>query len=154
MASFKNILLTTDFSPSSDAAIGYAAELAKKFGGTIHLLNVFEDSALVSGLPDEPVITLDWVEEARVEREKKLAQAADRIKQAWAVECTPCLREGLGAAEILRAAKDLNSDCIVIATHGRTGFSHLLFGSVAERVVRLAHCPVLTIRPKPAVSPP
>ena len=148
MAQFKNILLTTDFSPNADAATGYAAELARKFGGAIQLLYVFEDSALVSGLPDEPVITLDWVETARAERETKLAQAADKIAQTWGVQCIACLREGLGAAEILRAAKDLQSDCIVIATHGRTGFSHFLFGSVAERVVRLAHCPVLTIRPK------
>ena len=148
MPAFKNILLTTDFSPNADVAISAAAELARKFGGTIRLLYVFEDTALVSGLPGEPAMSMDWVNAARIEREARLATLAEKIQKSEDVECVPCLREGLGAAEILKAAKDLHSDCIVIATHGRTGFSHFLFGSVAERVVRMAACPVLTVRPK------
>jgi nucleotide-binding universal stress UspA family protein len=148
MSTFKNVLLTTDFSASADAAIPYAADLARKFGGTIRLLYVFEDSALITGLPGEPVMTMDWVASARTEREARLALLAEKIRKDESVECVPCLREGMGAAEIVKAAKELKSDCIVIATHGRTGFSHLMFGSVAEKVVRLSHCPVLTIRPK------
>lgn len=148
MAFFKNVLLTTDFSPNAEAAIPVAAELARKFGGTIRLLYVFEDTALVTGLPGEPVMTLDWVNTARIERESRLGTLAEKIRHTEGVECVPCLREGLGAAEILKAAKELQSDCIVIATHGRTGFSHFLFGSVAEKVVRMSPCPVLTVRPK------
>ncbi len=148
MASFKNILLTTDFSPNAEVAVPIAAELARKFGGTIRLLYVFEDTALVTGMPGEPVMSLDWVNAARIEREARLSMLAEKIQKNESVTCVPCLREGLGAAEILKAAKDLQSDCIVIATHGRTGFSHFLFGSVAERVVRMSTCPVMTVRPK------
>jgi nucleotide-binding universal stress UspA family protein len=134
-------------SPNADVATAYAAELAHKFEGSIRLLYVFEDTALVTGLPGEPVMTMDWVASARTEREARLTVLAGKIAKEHSVPCTPCLREGMGAQEILRAAKDLQADCIVIATHGRTGFSHFLFGSVAERVVRLAECPVLTVRP-------
>jgi universal stress protein A len=152
---FKNILLTTDLSDNSAAATPYAVELARQFGGRIHLVHVFEDVTLLATTSEDAFAAATasqtgWMTLARQQRELALRSLAETMATSEKLEVTPVFRQGPAATEIVDAAKKSGADCIIIATHGRTGLSHLLFGSVAERVVRLSECPVLTVRPKKA----
>ena len=148
MPQLKTILLTTDFSENAQASVPYAVELARKFGGSIRLVYVFEESNLAVGMPGEGAIVYDWINAARIERKVRLIALAEEFAKAERLDVAPIFLEGTAATEILNAAKTNQADCIVIATHGRTGLSHFVSGSVAERVVRLSPCPVLTIRPE------
>lgn len=157
MIQFKKIILTTDLSDNANAATPYAVELAKRYNGTIHLIHVSEDSlyyAIGTGekvAPIDPLIQVydpAWVEEARRFREQQLEKLAKSIGTNDGVTVIHLLQQGHAADKIITYAKAENADCIVIATHGRTGFSHFLFGSVAERVVRMSVCPVLSVRPE------
>jgi nucleotide-binding universal stress UspA family protein len=149
MIAFKKILLTTDLSPSAASVTPYAVELARKFDGTVHLVNVFEDTVYyASAMADAPLEFAAWIAESHAIRERELAGLAVELAATHGVKVEPVLLRGHAAAGIVKHAQDIQADCIVIATHGRTGFSHLLFGSVAEKVVRLSACPVLTVRPK------
>jgi len=147
MITFKSILLTTDFSAYADAAIPYAGELARDFHGRIRLLHVFDDTPLAAGFTGDIYVPFDWIDAARKERRARLQILAEKISLDEKVEVQPCMREGSAKQGILDEAKECQADCIVIATHGRTGIPHFLFGSVAEQVVRLSPCPVMTIRP-------
>lgn len=150
MTAFKSILLTSDLSENADAAAPYALELAHRFGGSISLVHIFEDAAFYAAAAASEGMMVDpseWITSSLRDREKKLAAIAKKLAEQGGVAVTPVLRQGHAATEIVKAAKELNSDCVVIATHGRTGLSHLVFGSVAERVVRLSPCPVLSVRP-------
>ena len=148
MVQLKTILLTTDFSENAGAAVPYAIELARKFSGCINLVHVFEDSNIAVKLPGEGAIALDWLSAVRIERKVRLTALAEEIAKTEKVDVVPIFLQGTAASEILNAAKANHADCVVIATHGRTGFAHFLFGSIAERVVQLSPCPVLTVRPK------
>jgi nucleotide-binding universal stress UspA family protein len=134
----KKILCPTDFSDASLQALGRAAELAAHFQAEVHLVHVLTAS------PRELAPQVDAVDvRAAVERElRKLAEPLS----ARNIQVRVVLGEGDAAAEIVRIAHDQQADLIVIATHGTTGWRHLAFGSVTEKVVRLADCPVLTIR--------
>lgn len=147
MITFKTILLTTDFSAYSDAAIPYAGELGRKYSGTIRLLHVFDDMPPAPGIGSEIYMPFDWIDAARKERLARLANLVEKISMDEKVEVQPRLREGIAHQGIVDEAKECHADCIVIATHGRTGIPHFLFGSIAENVVRRSTCPVLTIRP-------
>lgn len=151
MTEFKTILLTSDLSENADAAAPYAVELATRFGGTIHLVHVFEDAAFYAAAAASEgmmVDSSDWIAASLRDREKKLGELSQKLAISSRIPVKPVMRQGHAATEIVEAAKSLNADCVVIATHGRTGLSHLVFGSVAERVVRLSPCPVLSVRPK------
>jgi nucleotide-binding universal stress UspA family protein len=145
----RQILAPTDFSECSKQAVTYAYELAQSFGAKLILLHVVE-------LPVYPVeaflpytggtALLDDLEhQARLDLAQLLPKDEDgRVEViCLAVPGTPYYK----IIEVAQAAK---IDLIVMATHGRTGLSHLVMGSVAERVVRMAPCPVLSIRPTPA----
>jgi nucleotide-binding universal stress UspA family protein len=147
MIQFKNILLTTDFSPHSEAAIPYAGELAREFQGRIRLLHVFDDAPTAAGISPDVFVPYDWITSAHKERRARLMLLAERIRLDERVDVEPVMREGLARQGILDEARDSHADCIVIATHGHTGIPHFLFGSVAEQIVRLSSCPVMTIRP-------
>ena len=148
MLQLKTIFLTTDFSDNSQAAVPYAAELARKFGCKIQLAYVCEDSDVTIRMPGEGHIPFDWINAIRIERKLRLTLLAGEIARTEHVEVLPLYLEGHAASEILNAAKTHHADCIVIATHGRTGLSHFVYGSVAERVVQHSACPVLTVRPE------
>jgi Universal stress protein UspA and related nucleotide-binding proteins len=138
MIVLKHILVATDFSPASDAALTYGRALAKTFGARLHLLHVAENFFL------RPTLTDPYALKAAVGRrlDERLT-AEDRIERsAHAVLET----SDHPADTIAEYAKSTHIDLIVMGTHGRTGVSHLLVGSVAERVVRTAPCPVLTVR--------
>ena len=134
------ILVPTDFSEMSDAALDYARVLARRFGASLHLLHVLDDPFVTEGLAAEAYIT-----EAPSIRTSMLDEARSRLAHRAAGCTTTEAIFGRGAVTIVEYAQQCGSDLIVMGTHGRTGLAHLLLGSVAERVVRLAPCPVLTV---------
>jgi nucleotide-binding universal stress UspA family protein len=145
--SIKKILVPVDFSPFSEAALGYAGMLADKFGATLHLFHVWEAPAF---LPPETIVgsaetgqTLAALAHQQAfESIDAMARAAkDRGLEIAARE----VAFGAPARTIVGHAEQNGHDLIVVGTHGRTGLMHVLLGSVAERVVRFARCPVLTV---------
>lgn len=144
MIDLRNILLPIDFSEPSLTATEYALELARRFGSTLHLLHVIED----------PVVYLPMFESYPMpSRAQFETYAQDRLEN-WIAEedaegCRVELQwvHGKPFVEIIRQARDHDADLIVMGTHGRGLTSHLLLGSVAEKVVRKSSCPVLTVHP-------
>jgi len=134
----RRILAPTDFSDPSLQAIAYAFELAQTFGAKLSLLHVIE-------LPVYPMEVYPLLEELEQDARTALARLLPEAEGAH-VDITHLVEIGLPYQKILQTAAAEKVDLIVIATHGRTGLSHLVLGSVAERVVRLAPCPVLTVR--------
>ncbi len=148
MIAVQRILAPTDFSEYAFPALLYAAEFAEKFGAELTVLYVIQDLALV--MPDavmpNPMATPDLTQltdSARV-------ALADLISRTGLSRLNPKteIRFGSPAAEIVAAAADLKADLLCVGTHGRGGLAHLLLGSVAEKIVRTAPCPVLTVRSK------
>jgi universal stress protein A len=140
------ILFPTDFSENARCAEEYACELARQFQSELHLLYVLQDVALVMPEPGAVfAIPALNVEEARLSAERLLAtRPADSAQLGRVIRAT---RSGSPFVEIVRYAADNAVDLIVMGTHGRSGLPHVLLGSVAEKVVRKAGCPVLTVRP-------
>jgi universal stress protein A len=145
MTSFKYILCPTDFSEPSYEGLKYAIELAKQFGAELGIAHVLP---VMPPLPPDPNYVLEVPEYERalhLDAEQKLsALTEERIPKE--IRVRTLIGHGDAGYEIVRIARDESADLIVIATHGLTGWHHLIFGSVAERVVRSAACPVLTIR--------
>jgi nucleotide-binding universal stress UspA family protein len=144
-AQLKRILVPVDFSPPSRRALRFARDWAGRFGSEICLLHVIEPMNTFGVLGTEPfALPLpppDFHEPARTELNKLVHQEfPDDAK------VSVHLRDGVAYDQIAEAARELKADLIIIATHGRTGLSHVLMGSTAERVVRHAPCPVLTLR--------
>jgi universal stress protein A len=135
----RHILAPTDFSQLSKQAVTYAFELAQNVDAKLSLLHVIEVPvyAIEVSLPLE-----DLEQDARRELSRLLPEA-----ESAHVAVTRLVEMGVPSQKILETAAAEQVDMIVMATHGRTGLSHLVMGSVAERVVRTAPCPVLTIRP-------
>jgi nucleotide-binding universal stress UspA family protein len=139
----RNVLVPVDFSENAEAAVRYAGDLARKFGGKLHLLHVVEPASFVNDLRNVPFTLSDKQLEATATTE--LEALATRfidpgVQTSWSV------KKGKGYQEIVKAAKQLKADMIVISTHGYTGLKHTIMGSTAERVVRHAACPVLVLR--------
>jgi nucleotide-binding universal stress UspA family protein len=145
MAPFKKILVPIDFSRHSERAAQLAAELVGKFGAQVTLLHVYNIPTYP--LPEgfvlaSPQTVVELME--RINDEVKRAKAGLLARGVTAVDTL--LVEGSAHAEIVRVARQKGFDLIVMGTHGRTGFQHAFMGSVAEKVVRKASCPVLTVR--------
>lgn len=134
---FRTILFATDFSGPSRAAQQYAVQLADKLGATLHAFHAVSEDVFVPA----PDLAQRWWQ-AETERARK--QLAADLGTAKVVQE---VRQGNAIQEILKYADDQHVDLIVIGTHGRTGLSRMLLGSVAEKVVRLSKCPVLTVPP-------
>lgn len=144
---FKHILVPTDFSECSASALEYACTLADAFDSELHLLHIFQEP-----VPTEPVPGMAFPppESYLVELKQKVAEELkSAIDAEWEKEHDVIRATAQGAAfvEIIRYAKSMHIELIVMGTHGRSALTHLLIGSVAENVVRKAPCPVLTIRP-------
>jgi nucleotide-binding universal stress UspA family protein len=141
----KRILVPVDFSEPSRGAVRFAREWAARFGSEVCLLHVIEPASTYGVVGIEPVLVPlpppDFHAETRTELEKIVKQ---EFPESSSVSVH--LRDGVPFDQIASAARDLAADIIIIATHGRTGLSHALLGSTAERVVRHAPCPVLTLR--------
>lgn len=152
MISFARILAPSDFSDHSAKALRYACGLAERFNAELHLIHVL--SEIVPTGPDPlliPVMPPQFYEE---DEQRALELLKDVLKPEWGTPTsrTTVVRWGTPAESIVDYASECGADLLVIATHGRTGLSHVLLGSVAERIVREAPCPVLTVRnnPRPA----
>jgi universal stress protein A len=149
----KRILVPVDGSPYSMGALDCAAMLGKTFAAEIILLHVVESPLFCFSLADRPMVLThrpdgDVMEKALAEKRSWLEDLARQIRKKEKLAVRPRLTAGLPHREILRASEKVRADLIVLGTHGRTGVEHILLGSVAEKVVRLAACPVLTVRPK------
>lgn len=146
MLRIQNILVATDFSDASARALDYARELARAFKASVHVMHVLEDLAAHAWTTEVYVAALPGVHE---EMEKQARERLEQIvtnddRRDLAIQTV--LRLGSPFVEIVRYAREANIDLIVMGTHGRGAIVHMLLGSVAERVVRKAHCPVLTVR--------
>jgi universal stress protein A len=138
MIAFKRILVPTDFSEASDAALNYGIGLAQAFGAQLYLLHVPGETG-VNFEADFPMIQF---ENAVRERLDTLVGPKEIVK----LRPEYALRLGAPSDQIVRYADDREIDLIVMGTHGRSGVAHMVMGSVAEKVVRTAPCPVLTVR--------
>jgi nucleotide-binding universal stress UspA family protein len=145
MIALKNVLVATDFSVEAEAALTYGRTLARTFDATLHLLHVADNIYLRLGTDTfipPPELQADLEEAARKQLDALLIDNDPiplRTHPAVVVSSSPALA-------ITKYARKVDADLIVMGTHGRGAFAHLLMGSVAERVVRTAPCPVLTVR--------
>jgi universal stress protein A len=141
------ILVATDFSAASDAALAFARTLASRFGASLHLLHILEDPYVTGAFapevyaPPPAGLRESWLRSA----EATMAMLVTEADKA-AFNITTDVVFGPIAHTIVERASQIGADLIVMGTHGRGGVAHLLMGSVAERVVRTAGCPVLTTR--------
>jgi nucleotide-binding universal stress UspA family protein len=147
-APFRKILVAVDFSPSSRAALGWALSIAERYRVPVHVLHAWDVPAPLR--PDLTVwsgdVRTSLEEHTRLESERSMRQFLDDMKLASRSDVTSEVKQGPAHAVILATADAGGFDLVVMGTHGRTGLSHLVLGSVAEKVVRHARCPVLTVR--------
>ncbi|MFW6050154.1 MAG: universal stress protein [Myxococcota bacterium] len=143
----KRILVGVDFSDTSTHALAYAADLAEKLGASLDVVHAYQ--LPVYALPDGAVMAgADFTARLTDDLQRELDRTVEPYgKRGLAVERH--LVRGTPHEEIVRRAREDGAEMIVVGTHGRSGLEHLLLGSVAERVVRTAPIPVLTVR-KPA----
>jgi nucleotide-binding universal stress UspA family protein len=146
MALFKHLLVPVDFGDATEPAIDLALSLARAGDARITLLHAFDVVPFVNASPFVPSIDTAPVL-AALERDMKALR--EKTKAKWP-DVEGIVREGNVYDVIVDAARTLGCDLVVIGTHGRKGVSHVLLGSVAEKVVRLSPVPVLTVRPGPA----
>jgi glycine betaine transporter len=137
----KKILIATDFSDGSDEALDQAIEMAKPSGAEIEILHVIE---LSEEFPFGSVYFDADYGALYTSVDSRLVERAQRVRAAG-LPCTTKILEGAAVAEITQRGRSIDADLIVVGTHGRTGIAHAMLGSVAERVVRRASCPVLTV---------
>lgn len=141
----KRVCVATDFSKPAQRAFQYGLVFAKQFGAELHLLHVIED--IIPTIPEPGLAMLPTQEimnslrQASEEGMKKVVSAQD----VSGVRIVQVVREGVPFRELGDYAKKESIDLVIVGTHGRSGLSHLLLGSVAERIVRSAPCPVLTV---------
>jgi nucleotide-binding universal stress UspA family protein len=147
---FARILVPTDFSDTSDWALEYARRVAERFGSSLHLLHIVEGpfaGAPASAelfVPDAPAVQAAQFAEAKARLQLRL-----HTGEGGEPRETSEIVTGSPARAIVDVARDRGFDLIVMGTHGRSGMAHLLLGSVAEKVVRDAACPVLTVHEAP-----
>jgi nucleotide-binding universal stress UspA family protein len=141
-----SILVPIDFSVHSKNALKYAVPLAKQFDASIHLVYVVEPTIYPADLGFGQVVLPGVEEELRLKGADELQQLITE-EIGVQVKATYAVKTGTPSQEILAEAEEERVNMIVIATHGHSGLEHVLFGSTAERIVRKARCPVLTIRP-------
>lgn len=144
MKPFTKILVPVDFSPHSSEAIRVASDLASKYAGSVSLVYVWQP--VNYSLPEGYVLyTANQLTDLLQRFEKELQTAKQLALEAGAKQVDTKLLEGTPASEIVSHAEKGGYNLIVMGTHGRTGVSHALLGSVAEKVVRKAPCPVLSV---------
>jgi universal stress protein A len=143
---FKKILYPVDFSEYTDEILEYAVAVAKKFDGELHLLHVIPNlnyfTPYESFLTPENLVAVEQSIVGEVNRD--LAKITKKID----IPVKEAIRTGITFVEIIDYVKTENIDLVIMGTHGRSGIEHVLIGSVAEKIVRKAPCPVMTIRPR------
>ncbi len=148
---FTRILVPIDFSEPAAAALDYAIALATRFGASLELLHVIDDPVGAGVLAGDGFITQSPEEQATATAEAESRLAAFASAAHPRVPMTTTVTHGRAALRICEVAREAPADLIVIGTHGRKGLSHVLLGSVAERVVRHASAPVLTVHARPGI---
>jgi nucleotide-binding universal stress UspA family protein len=146
MIQLMKILLPTDFSAPSQNAARYAASFAEAYRAQVYLLHVIEGPTPLmmseeAGLWEENPLHREIERGVAEEMKGALSQNSGK-----GLEVVPLTRHGRPFEEIVGTAREMDVDLIIMGTHGRSGLSHILLGSTAERVVRNAPCPVLTVR--------
>jgi nucleotide-binding universal stress UspA family protein len=140
----RHILVPVDFSENTPAILDWAAHLAEEHGSKVTLLHAYHLPVEFQQL-EGAYLPPDFWQSVRAEAETSLRRfSADLERKKIQVETAVC--EGYAATVIVEEAASRHADLIVIGTHGRSGFKHLLLGSIAERVVQKAPCPVLTVK--------
>ena len=135
----QHFLVPIDFSPYADQALTYAIDLAKALKARLTLVHVMYIPTMVE------VNIAPYQVQIENESQRALDEALQRVCNTG-LEGDTILKQGVPFQAILEAARDTAADLIIMGTHGRTGLEHVLLGSVAEKVVRLAPCPVLVTR--------
>jgi nucleotide-binding universal stress UspA family protein len=145
MKPFSKILVPVDFSNHSAEAVRYAADLSRRYEASVTLAHIYQPVAYA--LPEGYVLyTVAQLASMMSEFEKQLEAAKAHAQAAGALSVDTKVLQGVVSSEIVSFAERSDHDLIVMGTHGRTGLKHALLGSVAEKVVRKAPCPVLTVR--------
>ena len=144
MALYDRIIIAADFSEHSGRAIDAGVELAKALGSEVHVVHAFEIPVPVL-TPYEVALPDNFIGEARDAAERELEQVEKTLTDQG-VQVESHLRDGPPDAAIDALAQDLGVDLIIMGTRGNTGLKHVLLGSVAERTLRGASCPVLTVK--------
>lgn len=144
MTEVKTILVPTDFSSHARTALEWAIGLAKTFDASIHLMHAYHLPIAISG-PDQVALPRDFWSEIRDAAARKLDKSADLVVQAG-LSVEQHLSQAQPSTAIVELADKIGADLIVIGTRGLSGLKHVMLGSVAERTVRHAPCPVLTVR--------
>lgn len=137
--SIRRVLFATDFSAPAAHAQQFAEAFAGSFSADLYALSIVDQQPVIPAVE----VSGRWVDD-------EVARARHQLKGCFAARTTPPVlevRTGKAEQAIIDYAREIGADLIVIGTHGRTGLSHLLLGSVAEKLVRLATCPVLTVHP-------
>jgi nucleotide-binding universal stress UspA family protein len=148
MIAFRNILYCTDFSESAKRALPFAVDMAEKYGATLHLIHVYQEPEHLAEFEISSQMKMDWVRIAQslgTETEKKLKALCGEISKE-VKSCQYKMLRGRPYTQIVGYAKGNGIDLIVLASHGLSGWEHVLFGSTAERVLRESPCPVLVIK--------
>src|SRR5687768_11327747 len=143
----RRILAPTDFSEHSCYALQYARLFADRWGAELHLLNVIEPAVFPTEAGLTPMGLMNLDSELTFAAERAMGEVLNRQELQGIPNVSTAVGHGRASSAIIEYATQHEIDLIVIATHGRTGLEHLIFGSTAERVVRESPCPVLTIRP-------
>lgn len=138
MINIKNILIPTDLSDYAGYALNYAREFASTYGADLHLLHVLDLHWLGSG-----AVIANALPQYQQDKQDQLNAIKSKIE---GVDVKATVASGVPHVAIVRYARAHDIDLLVLATHGRTGISHALIGSVAEKVVQMAPCPVLTVK--------
>ena len=147
MSLITKILVPTDFSEHADTALQYAAAISQKFEAPLVLVHVY--ASPVIPVPDGYVIvSATELADLRSRLQEGLERDKAKAEALGAHQVETVLAEGTAWEQIVETAKQRGADFIVMGTHGRTGLSHLILGSTAEKVVRKANCAVLTVGPR------
>ena len=150
MSAIKKILVPTDFSEASKAALRYACELATATNASLCILHAVENPYRLGGLPEYYSLSQDYSEQFERSARRELEGLLETVltpDEAKQYRVRLVLRRGVAAQEILLYLQEHpDIDLVVMATHGRGGVARLMMGSVADTLVRTARCPVLTIR--------
>jgi nucleotide-binding universal stress UspA family protein len=151
MIALKTILLPTDGSECSSKALTYALSFAQQYGARVVALHVIERRWEEQTRRASGELRPDVLRAAQERHEEEVRQHLEEVRNAGTkvgVVVETRVMTGTPVEEIVRLAREFPVDLIIMGTHGRTGISHVFLGSVAERVVRQAPCPVLTVRLK------
>jgi nucleotide-binding universal stress UspA family protein len=153
MIKMRKILHPTDFSEFSSHAMRYAASFAQEYAATLYVLHIVEEvhTPLYFDVPQFYLQSPDsrsWTQLMAEMEDKSRRSLEDILPQEFksTIQTVYLIRRGDPFHEIMQCASDIQADIIVCGTHGRTGLQHALFGSVAEKLVRKAPCPVFTVR--------